>query len=223
MIDGPRQPPARGGKPDSLVVFAHGYGSNGADLISLAPYWAKLLPGAQFVSPNAPEPVPGMPGAYQWFGLTSRDPSAMARGVQNVADQLNRFIDRELERYGLDGGRLALVGFSQGTMIALHVGLRRKTPPAAILGFSGALVAAERLKEEAVGRPPILLVHGERDDMIPVSSMFGAAEALAEAGLGVQWHISYGAPHTIAQDGLELGGAFLKMALSQPALAGAAR
>lgn len=215
MIDGPRQPPARGGKPDALVVFAHGYGSNGADLISLAPYWAKAAPGAQFVSPNAPETVPGMPGAYQWFALSGRDPMMMERGVQNAAAALDRFIDRELERYGLDDGRLALVGFSQGTMMALHVGLRRRRPPAAILGFSGALVAAGKLKEEATGRPPILLIHGDRDDMIPLSSLFAAAEGLAAAGLGAQWHVSYGVPHSIGQDGLELGGDFLKMALSQ--------
>src|SRR5262245_17114370 len=119
-IDGPRQPPARGGKPDALVVLLHGYGSNGADLISLAPYWAKALPGAQFLSPNAPEPIPGMPGAYQWFGLAVRDPALLERGAAQAAQGIDRFLDRELERYGLDDSRLALVGFSQGTMMALY-------------------------------------------------------------------------------------------------------
>jgi phospholipase/carboxylesterase len=114
---------------------------------------------------------------------------------------------------------MALVGFSQGTMMALHVGLRRPAPPLAILGFSGALVGAQRLKEEAKGKPPILLIHGDRDEMIPMGAMFQAAEALAAAELSAQWHISYGVPHSIGVDGLELGGAFLKAMAKAPALA----
>jgi phospholipase/carboxylesterase len=210
VIDGPRLAPAAGGKPNLLVVLLHGYGSNGADLISLAPYWAKQLPGAAFLSPNAPEPVPMVPGGHQWFDLQRRDPAWMEQGVRQASLALERFLARELERHGLDAGRLALVGFSQGTMMALHVGLRRPVPPAAILGFSGALVAGAKLKEEAKGRPPILLVHGDRDEMIPMGAMFQAAEALAAADLSAQWHISYGVPHSIGSDGLELGGAFLK-------------
>ncbi len=149
FLDGPRMPPARGGKADALVILLHGYGSNGADLISLAPYWQKALPGAAFVSPNAIEPVPQAPGGYQWFPISQLDPQLMEQGARQAAAQsVDRFIDRELERAGLDESRLALVGFSQGTMMALHVGLRRKRPPAAILGFSGVLVAARKLKEE---------------------------------------------------------------------------
>ncbi len=214
LIDGPRLPPARGGKPDALVVLLHGYGSNGADLISLAPYWAKALPGAQFISPNAPEGVPGMPGAYQWFPLARPDPSSLERGAASAQASIDRFIDRELERYGLDESRLALVGFSQGTMMSLYVGLRRK--PAAILGFSGALAGARTLKEDVRGPvPPVLLIHGDQDDRIPLTAMFDASEALAEAGFGAQWHVSYGVPHSIGQDGLDLGGAFLAMALKR--------
>src|SRR5215475_8847049 len=126
ILDGPRMPPARGGKPDALVVLLHGYGSNGADLIGLAPYWQKALPGVQFVSPNAIEPVPQAPGGYQWFPISNLDPHLMEQGARAAAPSVDRFIDRELERYGLDDTRLALVGFSQGTMMALHVGLRRK-------------------------------------------------------------------------------------------------
>lgn len=219
-IDGPRQPPARGGRPDSLVVLLHGYGSNGADLISLAPYWSKALPGAQFLSPNAPEPIPGMPGAYQWFGLAMRDPALLERGAAQAARLIDGFIDRELERYGLDDSRLALVGFSQGTMMALYAGLRRARPPAAILGYSGMLVGAGGLKERAAAAPPILLIHGDQDDRIPLSAMFETAQGLAEAGLGAFWHVSYGVPHAIGPDGLELGGAFLKSALAPaPSLA----
>jgi phospholipase/carboxylesterase len=212
IIDGPRMPPAAGGKPSHLVVFLHGYGSNGADLMGLAPYLAKALGKAQFVAPNAPEPVAMAPGGYQWFPITHLDPRLMEQGVLRGAGGLDRFLDRELERYGLDESRLALVGFSQGTMMALHVGLRRARRPAAIVGFSGALVAPGRLKAEAKNVPPILLVHGDRDDMVPVGSMFEAADALCDAGFSAQWHISAGLPHSIGPDGIDLAGQFLRAA-----------
>lgn len=209
FLDGPRMPPARGGKPDALVILLHGYGSNGADLISLAPYWAKLLPGAAFVAPNAIEPLPQVPGGYQWFALSNLEPHLMEQGVRAAAPSVDRFIDRELERHGLDASRLALVGFSQGTMMALHVGLRRAAPAAALLGFSGLLVGARTLKEQMRTKPPVLLVHGDRDPTIPIPAMFDSAEALAAAGHGALWHVSYGVPHSIGPDGLELGGEFL--------------
>ncbi len=209
FLDGPRMPPARGGKPDALVVLLHGYGSNGADLISLAPYWAKTLPGAAFVSPNAIEPVPQSPGGYQWFPISNLDPHLMESGARAAAQSVDRFLDRELEKYGLPANRLALVGFSQGTMMALHVGLRRERPVAAVLGFSGVLVGGRKLKEEMRSKPPILLIHGDRDPTIPIPAMFDSADQLAAAGHGAQWHISYGVPHSIGPDGLELGGEFL--------------
>ena len=209
FIDGPRMPPARGGKPDSLVVLLHGYGSNGADLISLAPYWAKLLPGAAWVAPNAIEPVPGAPGGYQWFPIGQLDPRVMEMGAKQAAPSIDRFIDRELEKAGLPPERLAIVGFSQGTMMALYCGLRRKPQPAAILGFSGMLLGGASLKQEVQRAPPILLIHGDQDPVVPVTAMFDAAEGLAEAGLGAQWHLSYGVPHSIGPDGLDWGGDFL--------------
>lgn len=211
-LDGPRMPPAAGGKPTSLVVFLHGYGSNGADLISLAPYWAKLLPNTQFVSPNAPEPVPMAPGGYQWFPISRLDPREIEQGVVRASGALNKFLDRELERYGLPAHRMALVGFSQGTMMSLHVGLRRPAL-AAIVGYSGALAGGAKLKDELACRPPVLLVHGDQDDMLPVRSMFDAADVLAGAGHWARWHVSYGVPHSIGPDGLDLGGAFLQSAL----------
>ncbi|GAM98048.1 phospholipase/carboxylesterase family protein [alpha proteobacterium U9-1i] len=213
FIDGPRIPPAGGGKADALVVLLHGYGSNGADLIGLAPYWQKALPGVAFVAPNAVEPIPGMPGSYQWFPITQLDPGLMEHGARAAASSVDRFIDRELERTGLDESRLALVGFSQGTMMALHVGVRRKRAIAGVVGFSGVLVGARTLKEEMTSKPPILLIHGTEDDRIPVSAMFESAEALAAADHGAQWHLSYGVPHSIGPDGLELGGDFLSNAL----------
>ena len=214
FLDGPRMPPARGGKPDALVILLHGYGSNGADLISLAPYWAKALPGAAFVSPNAIEAVPQVPGGFQWFPISNLDPHLMEHGARAAAPSIDRFIDRELEKYGLDPSRLALVGFSQGTMMALYVALRR--PVAAVLGFSGVLVGARALKEQMRSKPPVLLIHGDRDPTIPIAAMFDSAEALAAAGHGAQWHVSYGVPHSIGPDGLELGGEFLSRHLKVP-------
>jgi phospholipase/carboxylesterase len=216
FLDGPRMPPARGGKPDALVILLHGYGSNGADLISLAPYWAKALPGAAFVSPNAIEPVPQAPGGFQWFPISQLDPHLMEQGARSAALSVDRFIDRDLEKYGLTPDRCALVGFSQGTMMALHVGLRRARPLAAVLGFSGVLVGGPRLKDEMKSKPPILLIHGDRDPTIPIPAMFDSAQALCEAGHGAQWHVSYGVPHSIGPDGLELGGDFLAASLKAP-------
>ncbi|WP_325060423.1 alpha/beta hydrolase [Vitreimonas sp.] len=211
-------PPKRGGKPDALVILLHGYGSNGADLISLAPYWADALPGAAFVSPNAIEPLPEAPGGYQWFPITSLDPRLMEQGVRMAAQSVDRFIDRELEKYGLPPSRLALVGFSQGTMMALHVALRREQQIAGVLGFSGVLVGGGALKAQMRSKPPVLLVHGDRDPTIPIPAMFDAAEALAAAEHGAQWHVSYGTPHSIGPDGLDLGGAFLASCLKTQAI-----
>lgn len=221
FLDGPRTPPARGGRPDALVILLHGYGSNGADLISLAPYWAKALPGATFVSPNAIEAVPAAPGGYQWFPISNLDPRLMEQGVRMAAQSVDRFIDRELDKHGLDPSRLLLVGFSQGTMMALHVALRRERAIAGVLGYSGVLVGARTLKEEMRSKPPVLLIHGDRDPTIPIPAMFEAAEGLAAAGHGAQWHVSYGVPHSIGPDGLDLGGAFLTNCLKTPALTAA--
>ncbi|MBS0385200.1 MAG: dienelactone hydrolase family protein [Proteobacteria bacterium] len=217
FLDGPRMPPARGGKADALVILLHGYGSNGADLISLAPYWAGALPGAAFVSPNAIESVPQVPGGYQWFPISNLDPHLMEQGAKNAAQSVDRFIDRELEKYGLDESRLVLVGFSQGAMMSLYVGLRRAKPIAGILGFSGVLVG-RNLKEEMRSKPPVLLIHGDRDPTIPIAAMFDSAEQLAAAEHGAQWHVSYGVPHSIGQDGLDLGGAFLASRLKTKAI-----
>ncbi len=214
-------PPARGGKPDSLVIFLHGYGSNGADLISLAPYWAEALPNTAFVSPNAIEPVPMAPGGYQWFPISNLDPLLMEQGAKAAAQSVDRFIDREMEKYGLTPERIALVGFSQGTMMALQVGLRREQQLAGIVGFSGVLVGGRTLKEQMRSKPPVLLIHGDRDPTIPIPAMFDSAEALAAADHGAQWHISYGVPHSIGPDGLELGGEFLAMYLKKKGLVGA--
>ena len=196
MLDGPRLRPRAGGQPRQLVVFLHGYGADGQDLIEIGRAWQGLLPRAAFVSPHAPE-LCGIAGAgRQWFGLTFRDPGERWRGVNVATPLLERFLDAELGRCQLSPSALALVGFSQGTMMALHAGLRRATAPAAIVGYSGMLVLPDRelegSAEQIKARPPVLLVHGEADDLIPVQALFEAAEGLAALGIAVEWHLSSG-------------------------------
>jgi phospholipase/carboxylesterase len=213
MLDGPRISPASGGKPRSLVVFLHGYGADGNDLIGLGREWAQSLPHTAFVSPHAPQLCAGAPMGRQWFPLTMRDPTEFARGVATARPALDTFLDAELARHGLDESACVLAGFSQGTMLALHVGPQRKRRLAGILGYSGLLADAAALKGSAVQRPPVLLIHGDMDDLIPVAALFSAAQGLAAAEIPVEWHISSGVPHGIGPDGLELGLAFLKRTL----------
>lgn len=212
-IDGPRRP-AASGQTRKLVVLLHGYGADGNDLIGLAPYFARAMPDAAFVSPHAPEPCEGSPAGRQWWGIRSFSVEERLRGAQRAAPALDRFLDDELKRHRLTEADMALVGFSQGTMMALHVGLRRAKPVAGILGYSGALVASDAFREEVRSRPPVLLIHGDSDDLLPVEALFEAAQGLAAAGVAAQWHISPGVGHSIAQDGLELGADFLARALS---------
>jgi phospholipase/carboxylesterase len=211
-LDGPRIEPR--GAATALLVLLHGYGANGDDLIALGEAWRLRLPQAAFVAPNAPEEIPGMPGALQWFPLTFRDPSERWRGVVAAQPGLDRFLDAELARYGLDADRLVLVGFSQGTMLALHAGLRRKAGPAAIVGFSGLLAGPEHLGEITV-RPPVLLIHGAEDDLIPVEALHVGREQLAKAAVSVEWHVREGLGHGIDPAGQHLAGHFVAEALAR--------
>jgi phospholipase/carboxylesterase len=201
--------------PQSLVILLHGYGSNGDDLISLAPHWRDALPATVFVAPDAPEACPGAPGGYQWWALTSADRSARLRGVEQAAPVLNAFIDAELARYGLTEAKLALVGFSQGTMMALHVGLRRPHTLAGIVGYSGMLAdEADPTGRASSRQPPILLIHGDADPMIPIAAFDQARAALTRNGFVVESHVSPGLGHSIDLAGLHLGGQFLARVLA---------
>jgi phospholipase/carboxylesterase len=202
-LQGPSVPPASGRPARSMVVLLHGYGSNGDDLIGLVPYWRAALPDTVFLSPNAPQPCPGAPGGRQWWPLASLSPGSRAAGVREAAPVLDGFIDAQLAAHGLSDDRLALVGFSQGTMVALHVGLRRAGRIAGIVGYSGMLADPEGL---AGPHPPVLLVHGDAD---PV-----AQQALTAAGVDVAAHVSRGLQHSIDDAGLRLGGEFLARALA---------
>ncbi len=220
QINGPRLAP-RSGRAKQLVVFLHGYGADGADLIEIGRQWQSWLPDAAFVAPNAPELLPGSPMGRQWFALTFRDPNERWRGVNQTGPGLDAFLDEELRRHDLGPGKLALVGFSQGTMMALHAGLRRPVAPAAIVGFSGMLVgeegqAPDGLKAHLRAKPPILLVHGDRDDVIPIDALFGSAEALAAAEVPCEWHLSVGIGHGIDGEALRHGGLFLARAFGLP-------
>lgn len=217
-LDGPSILPASGGDPKQLIVLLHGYGADGNDLISLASDWRKALPDAAFFSPHAPEPCAANPfGGRQWFELTMRNTEERWHGVQKAAPDLNAFLDELLEKYGLSDDALALVGFSQGTMMALHVGLRRKKTMAGIVGFSGLLVEPTRLKADITARPPILLIHGEQDDILPVQALHQARAALGAAGLSVEWHVRPGLPHGIDPEGIEISRGFLAGLFKSPA------
>jgi phospholipase/carboxylesterase len=209
-LTGPRIEPKAAAT--SLVVLLHGYGANGDDLIALGDMWRDRLPDTAFVAPNAPEAIPGMNGGLHWFPLTLRDPSEYWRGVSAAQPMLDRFIDAELARYRLAPERLVLAGFSQGCMLALHVGLRRAAAPAAVVGLSGLLAGPEHLADITV-RPPILLVHGEVDELIPADALHIAREQLAGAGLLVEWHICAGLGHGIDDGAQEIVAHFIASAL----------
>ena len=213
VLDGPSLAPASGGEAGQLVILLHGYGSNGADLISLAPHWRQAVPDALFLAPNAPEPLPGMAGAYQWWDLSSRGPAARAAGAAAAAPVLDAFIDRQLARHGLTEEKLVLVGFSQGTMMALHVGPRRERPLAGIIGYSGMLAETGSLSRDPHTRSPILLIHGSADEMIPVSSYHEAKNELERLGFDVGGHVSAGLGHSVDMKGLELGRDFVRRVL----------
>jgi phospholipase/carboxylesterase len=212
-LDGPSHGPAAGGAPRQLVVLLHGYGADGNDLIGLAPYWSRLLPNAQFLSPHAPFPC-DMGFGRQWFSLYDRSPASIQAAVRAAAPILDAFLDDALAARGLTDARLALVGFSQGTMMSLHNGLRRPAAPAAIVGYSGRLTDSASLAAEIRARPTVLLVHGDADEMVPPDSLPHAAAALTALGVPVEQLLRPGLGHGIDEEGLRRGGDFLRRAFT---------
>jgi len=204
-LDGPRWGPASGAAPKQLVVLCHGLGADGHDLIDLAPTWARALPDAAFVAPDAPDPCDLGPTGRQWWSVADRSPPVVEAGVRRAATFLNPFLDAELARLALPTDAYALMGFSQGAMTALFTGLRRVAAPRAILAFSGALIAPESLAAELTHRPPVLLVHGEADDVVPVDRSRAAEAALRAAGVPVEATYVPRLGHGIDDTGLAMG------------------
>ena len=201
--------PASGGTPRQLIVLCHGVGADGHDLIDLAPHWGPAFPHAAFAAPDAPEPYDGAPSGRQWWPIGDRDPVHMAQGAAKALPLLDAFVDGELARLALPADAYALMGFSQGAMMVLYAGLRRATPPRAILAYSGALVAPELLAARR-NSAPVLLVHGESDEVVPAFRSRDAESALAAAGVPVQALFTPGLAHGIDPAGLDAGAAALR-------------
>lgn len=204
---------AASGKGTSLVVFLHGYGANAQDLMGLADPLAPHMPDTVFVSPDAPEDCAGSPMGFQWFPIPWIDGSSeedSAKGMDAAVDDLNAYLDRVMEEEGVSAEKTMIFGFSQGTMMALHVVPRRLLAMAGVVGFSGRLMSPELLEDEAVVKPPVLLVHGDQDDVVPPASLPEAGDALAAAGFEVFAHVMKDTAHGIAPDGLSVAAAFMR-------------
>lgn len=213
IVNGASLKPLSGAAPKQILLLLHGFGSSGSDMISLAPTWQQHLPDALFLAPHAPQHS-SFGGGYQWWGLSALTPQALAAGAAQAAPAIDEFIDRKLEQYKLSEANLAIIGFSQGTMMALHVGLRRPRQVAAIVGYSGMLTGADGLRHEKITKPPVLLIHGTHDPVVPIAALHTAESELKHLGIAVTTHISSGVGHSVDPVGLRLGCEFVNEALN---------
>jgi phospholipase/carboxylesterase len=209
-MQGPELPPASGDKAKQLVMFLHGYGADGNDLISLAGEFQDILPDAHFISPNAPFYCDMSPLGRQWFSLQSWNPAHLQTGIEAVRPLLDGFIDTSLAAHGLGLDKLIVIGFSQGTMMALHTLLRRPAPCGAIIGYSGAIVASASFGKEITAKPPVCLIHGEQDTVVPFAALPDAEATLGAAGVPVEAHAMEGLGHGINPAGIEAARLFLQ-------------
>ena len=207
-LDYHEQKPASGQPPKQVILLLHGYGSNGRDLISLAPYFAKTAPNALFISPDAPFPCEMGGGGFQWFSLAHYTPEALIKGTKEATPILQTFIDEILKKHNLEDENLILIGFSQGTMMSLYVGPRRKNKIAGILGYSGALIHENDLAD--VQKPPICLVHGEADDVVTINRYHDAVRDLKAAGFDVSGCAVPHLVHSIDEKGIMTGIEFIE-------------
>ena len=197
--------PQNGKNIQNLVLFLHGLGADGQDLISIGELWADKLPHTAFISPNAPFPCDMAPYGYQWFSLQDRSDKAMLNGIENAAKHLDAFIDDLKNKYNVPESKIAVMGFSQGAMMACYTMPRRQEPCAAILGYSGLLVDADGLKAPKTVKMPVLLVHGDDDDVVPYHRLAEAEKGFAGAGFDVKAITCQGLGHRIDEKGLKLG------------------
>lgn len=208
-LSGPMLPPRSGDKPRQVVVLLHGYGSDGSDLIALASHWQDLLPDALFVSPNGPENVPGHPMGYQWFSLDVDRIESRTIGLPMARPIVVEFLHALWAQTGLSARDTLIVGFSQGAMVALHVGTSLDEPLMGIIAFSGAFVPPAGFYDGSKARPPICLVHGDMDNVVDPRLSAEAAEALRKAGFEVNYHVDHGVGHGISPDGLAFASGFI--------------
>ncbi len=213
-LSGPSLAPASGGGPSSLVILLHGVGADGNDLIGLAPHFAAALPDTAFIAPNAPYPCDMAPVGHQWFSIQTADAALRLAAIRQTAQILNAFIDAQLAAHGLADDRLALVGFSQGTMMSLFTAPRRERACAGIMAYSGRIEGGAELSTEIRSRPPVMMVHGDQDALLPVTSMTEAAARLRDNGVRVETHVRPGLGHGIDEVGVRIGVSFVAQALA---------
>jgi len=209
-LSGPEFGPAAGSYIEQLVILCHGLGADGNDLIGLAPYYAQVLPNAKFISPNAPFPCDMAPYGYQWFSLQERSEEAMLAGAQMARPILDAFIDRQMENHGLAEDKLALIGFSQGTMMSLFTAPRREKPVAGVVGYSGRLIGKDLIADEIRCHPPMVMINGDRDELVPAEVQPIAVETLSAAGIEIEGHIRPGLGHSIDEEGIRIAQNFLQ-------------
>ncbi len=212
IVNGASLKPLSGGPPKKIVMLLHGFGSSGTDMIALAPSWQDAMPDALFLAPHAPQRCSMMGSGYQWWGLAGFAPSALAAGASSAAPAIDALIDRKLDQYGLTEADLALVGFSQGTMMALQVGLRRPRSVAAVVGYSGMLTGTHGLAHDHNPKPPVLLVHGTADPVVPIAALHMSERELTRIGVNVTAHIAAGVAHNVDPAGLRMGRDFVAAA-----------
>lgn len=211
-LSGPELAPASGGAAKQLIIFMHGVGANGADLLNLGEFMAKDFPDAHFLSPDAPFACdmapPGYPNSYQWFSLQDRNPVVMEEGAKDVTPIVDAYLETQMKRFNLPANKVALIGFSQGTMTSLHVALHRNEPVAAVVGFSGALLNAA--PDEVTAKPPICLIHGDADDVVSYNALGMAEQQLTDIDVSVETHTRPNLGHGIDPEGVEIATKFLK-------------
>lgn len=212
MLDGPFIAPKSGEAAKQLVIFLHGYGASGADLIAIGQEWAPYLPDAAFVSPNAPEVCEAFSAGYQWFSIRAIDPEAFEREKQaaKAMPPLNAFIDAQMQKWGVAPENVALVGFSQGAMMAMYTMPRRDKPCAGVIGYSGMLIEAAALQEPGIVKMPILAIHGSADEVVPPNMLNSVGQGFEAAGFNVETIMRPGLGHGIDGFGLTRGLEFLK-------------